>query len=99
MTDTKPENPPAFPTPEIALRSVMTGAPTALTDAERYIARVIPGMDLRDYFAAHAPFSCEDAAQTLAREGLKEVSHATIYRRLSRMRFAYADAMLRARAA
>jgi hypothetical protein len=55
------------------------------------------GMTIRDYFAASSPISLADAERSLASEGHSEVSHARLYTRLARMRYAYADAMLEAR--
>lgn len=52
------------------------------------------GMTLRDYFAIHAPVTMADAERTLKDENAGFVSYATIYKRLSQMQFAYADAMM-----
>lgn len=53
------------------------------------------GMTLLDYFAAHAPITMSEALESLPKG---EVSHADIFKRISQMRFAYAEAMLKARA-
>ena len=57
------------------------------------------GMTLRDYFAAHAPITMADATKTLFDSGTKdEVTVMDVINILSKMRFAYADAMLLERA-
>lgn len=61
-----------------------------------------PGMSLRDYYAAHAPISMDDAAIAC---GWKDLNHAdatqdsvrtTIWVVMTLMRYEYADAMLEA---
>ena len=53
------------------------------------------GMTLRDYFAADAPISLEDAQNDMY--GQEGVTWEQVLTRLAQMRFAYADAMLCAR--
>lgn len=83
LIDDKPENPPAFPLP--------LGAMNAAEPSES------GGIFLRDYFAIHAPVTMQDAERTLKDENAGFVSYAQIYKRLSQMQYAYADAMLRTR--
>ena len=61
-----------------------------------------PGMSLRDYYAAHAPISMDDAAIAC---GWSDLNHAvptqdsvrtTIWAVMTLMRYEYADAMLQA---
>jgi len=55
------------------------------------------GMDLRDYFAAHAPFTTDDALKAIL--GITPVppTGGQLVEMLAGMRYAYADAMLKAR--
>lgn len=52
------------------------------------------GLSKREYYAARAPISLDDARESLS-SGHSEVTHAQLFRRLAQMRFAYADAMLK----
>lgn len=82
----EPENPLAFPSHGLLHRN---------GQALPYVS--CQGMTLLDFFAAHAPISLRDAQRSLPRDGCIEVTHADLFRRLAQMRYAYADAMLRAR--
>lgn len=53
-----------------------------------------PGMTLRDYFAAHSPMVFADAVNYHE----TPVSYEKTLETLAKMRFAYADAMLKVRA-
>lgn len=57
------------------------------------------GMTLRDYFAAHAPFTMQDASRVWAEhgEGTKPTGRE-LMSALAGMRIAYADAMIAERA-
>lgn len=51
-------------------------------------------MELRNYFAAHSPITLSDAKASLVNDGEGFVSWHDIMKRLARMHFAYADAIL-----
>lgn len=61
-----------------------------------WVGKPNTGMSLRDYFAAHAPITLEDAERDL--DAGNEVTSDVILTWLAQMRYAYADAMLVARA-
>lgn len=50
------------------------------------------GMTLRDYFAAHAPLTLEDALR-----GQTEITLKQALKRIAHLRYIYADGMLEAR--
>lgn len=55
------------------------------------------GISRRDYFAAHAPITLQDAIDTKPKESQQQFSYGGALRVLSQMRYAYADEMLKAR--
>jgi hypothetical protein len=64
---------------------------------------VMQGMTLRDYFAATAPISCDDAMTALFIDSesvgvLTPGQRIEVMEMLAKMRLEYADAMLKARA-
>jgi hypothetical protein len=52
------------------------------------------GLTKREYYAARAPISLDDARDSLKNDGHSLVRVSEILRRLAQMRFAYADAMI-----
>lgn len=54
------------------------------------------GMSLRDYFAAHAPFTLADAMEATKRI-CTEATYEVAFRWLAQMRFHYADFMIKQR--
>lgn len=56
----------------------------------------VAGMNLRDYFAAHAPTTMQDAINLLSMLGEKDPMRrgGDLLRTMAQMRYAYADAML-----
>ncbi len=64
---------------------------------DKEYTRVDVGMSLRDYLAAHSGILVYEAVQSLIDDGLITVSRAEIYRRLCKLRLAYADIMLEER--
>jgi len=96
MIDPKPDNQPAFPqqTQMMSFRQ----KPDGTTESEPVGHPVMRGgLSMRDYFAAHAPITLEEARAVHAHR--MDVSFEQVFLTWSQMRFAYADAMLRARAA
>ncbi len=55
------------------------------------------GMDLRDYFAAHAPITVADAEKAVRGVTAVPPTGGELMEMLSGMRYVYADAMLKAR--
>lgn len=55
------------------------------------------GMTLRDYFAAHAPVTIDDAVHALQCVGNNDPTGGEIFLMMSAMRFGYADAMIETR--
>lgn len=84
MTD-KPENPPAFPfKPEYN---------------DNGASQVYEGMTLRDYFAAHCPMTIVEFGHGLEAIGHEDASADQMLTAFARIRYNYADAMLKAREA
>jgi len=81
----KPDGGPAFPRP--ASEYTKDGS---CADGNHAISAQT-GMTLRDYFAAHAPITFQDACDAIGEDGY---SYKEAFTRLARMRMAYADAML-----
>ncbi|MCK5612082.1 hypothetical protein KAR91_59980 [Candidatus Pacearchaeota archaeon] len=52
------------------------------------------GLTKREYFAAHAPITLEDAEKYLFSTGVKETKFGLILSILADLRFDYADAMI-----
>lgn len=59
--------------------------------------RLLSGMTLRDYFAAHAPITFQDAVWVLIKQEDRDFTGAEILEMLALMRIGYADAMLKER--
>lgn len=53
------------------------------------------GMSLRQYYAAHAPITLDDAVQGLQDNGITQPKYGQIMKHLAQMRTAYADEMLK----
>jgi hypothetical protein len=51
------------------------------------------GLTKREYYAACAPITLEDARESLRDSGYFNVTDGQVLRRLAKMRFEYADAM------
>lgn len=54
------------------------------------------GMTLRDYFAAHAPFTAADAEKGIRGVSAEPPTGSQLVEMLAGMRYAYADAMIQA---
>lgn len=55
------------------------------------------GLSRREYFAAHAPFTLDDARRWLELAEIYEQTPEMVFSALAKMRWDYADAMLAAR--
>lgn len=55
------------------------------------------GMSLRDYFAAHAPITLDDARDAMESMGRTSYTWEELIHTLAQMRFGYADDMLKER--
>ena len=92
MTGKIKDGGPAFPFTVIKESDGRTGAPINCD--------VFTGMTLRDYFAADAPISLTQAIAIeyqAALPGLNEAERANVFETLARIRYEYADAMLKER--
>lgn len=96
---------PAFPGKHTQVRRVFSGrqhlgyGEQQDQYSEQEVEVLHSGMSLRDYFAAHAPFTYQDAFDRLDLEG-ECVGPWPVHRvmeRLAELRMEYADAMLEAR--
>lgn len=93
--DSRPENPPAFPT---LTEGLVSGSPNR--DGDHCVDfRVSGGMSLRDYFAAAAMQACwtnENNRNRALTDAAKR--HVDLYRQIAVEAYALADAMLAERA-
>lgn len=55
------------------------------------------GMTLRDWFAGNAPLTLSDAKDAIQLENVIGITYEKLFTNLSKMRYAYADAMIAAR--
>lgn len=88
---------PAFPATRIEARQVFTEGPQTVGEV------TYPGMSLRDYFAAHAPFDRNSfgmASNALLKAGRPEIANtiAGVCEVLANFAYQYADAMIAERA-
>lgn len=72
----------------------MTAAPSDSAFAFPQSVETWGGLTKREYYAARAPISLEDARQSMILSGQTSGTQAQLYRRLALIRFAYADAMI-----
>lgn len=74
------------------------GGPVFPTTFENFkLTQSGTGISMRDYFAAHAPITLEDAKKALVAIGEIDALGSEQLKLLADMRFSYADTMLKAR--
>lgn len=86
----------------IALTKMVSQPRRRFSFGRRRTPALPPGMSLRDYYAAHAPISMDDAAIACGWRDLNDAgatqgdARTTIWVVMTLMRYEYADAMLKA---
>lgn len=88
----------------IALTKMVSQPRRRFSFGRRWPPALLPGMSLRDYYAAHAPISIDNAAAACGWTNLNHAEptqdsvRAMIWAVMTLMRYEYADAMLEASA-
>lgn len=86
----------------MANESINDGGPAFPTDNAAQTGNAtwhFQGMSLRDYLAAHAPMSLQDAKTACLSKTVSPPTGQELVDMLAAMKYVYADAMLKARSA